>query len=41
MHAPSSTSARFRELSEADAFEADSFEAEGDHCVAIITDGKG
>ena len=26
---------------EADAFEADSFEAEGDHYVAIITDGKG
>jgi hypothetical protein len=26
---------------EADAFEADSFEAEGDHYVAIITNGKG
>jgi hypothetical protein len=26
---------------EADAFEADSFEEEGDHYVAIITDGKG
>jgi hypothetical protein len=26
---------------EADAFEADSFEAEDDHYVAIITDGKG
>jgi hypothetical protein len=26
---------------EADAFEADQFEAEGDHYVAIITDGKG
>jgi hypothetical protein len=26
---------------EADAFEADSFEVEGDHYVAIITDGKG
>jgi len=26
---------------EADAFEADSFEAEGDHYVAIITDGRG
>jgi hypothetical protein len=26
---------------EADAFEADSFEIEGDHYVAIITDGKG
>jgi hypothetical protein len=26
---------------EADAFEADIFEAEGDHYVAIITDGKG
>jgi len=26
---------------EADAFEADLFEAEGDHYVAIITDGKG
>jgi len=26
---------------EADAFEADSFEAQGDHYVAIITDGKG
>ena len=26
---------------EADAFEADSFEAEGDHYVAIVTDGKG
>jgi hypothetical protein len=26
---------------EADAFEADSFVAEGDHYVAIITDGKG
>ena len=25
----------------ADAFEADSFEVEGDHYVAIITDGKG
>src|SRR5258708_9028835 len=25
---------------EADAFEADSFEAEGDHYVSIITDGK-
>jgi hypothetical protein len=26
---------------EADAFEADSFEVEGDHYVAIITDGRG
>jgi hypothetical protein len=26
---------------EADAFEADNFEIEGDHYVAIITDGKG
>jgi hypothetical protein len=26
---------------EADAFEADSFEVEGDHYVAIVTDGKG
>ena len=26
---------------EADAFEADDFEAEGDHYVAIITNGKG
>lgn len=26
---------------EADAFEADSFEVEGDHYVAIITSGKG
>jgi len=26
---------------EADAFEADSFDREGDHYVAIITDGKG
>jgi hypothetical protein len=26
---------------EADAFEADSFEVEGDHYVAIITNGKG
>ncbi len=26
---------------EADAFEADNFEAEGDHYVAIITNGKG
>jgi cbb3-type cytochrome oxidase maturation protein len=26
---------------EADAFEADSFEIDGDHYVAIITDGKG
>jgi hypothetical protein len=26
---------------EADAFEADSFAVEGDHYVAIITDGKG
>jgi len=26
---------------EADAFEADSFEVEGDHYVAVITDGKG
>ncbi len=26
---------------EADAFEADSFEGEGDHYVAIITNGKG
>jgi hypothetical protein len=26
---------------EADAFEADTFEIEGDHYVAIITDGKG
>ena len=26
---------------EADAFEADRFEVEGDHYVAIITDGKG
>lgn len=26
---------------EADAYEADSFEVEGDHYVAIITDGKG
>ena len=26
---------------EADAFEADQFEVEGDHYVAIITDGKG
>ena len=26
---------------EADAFEADTFETEGDHYVAIITDGKG
>lgn len=26
---------------EADAFEADVFESEGDHYVAIITDGKG
>ena len=26
---------------EADAFEADSFEVEGDHYVAVITNGKG
>jgi hypothetical protein len=26
---------------EADAFEADNFEAEGDHYVAIVTNGKG
>ena len=26
---------------EADAFEADTFEVEGDHYIAIITDGKG
>jgi hypothetical protein len=26
---------------EADAFEADTFEIEGDHYVAIVTDGKG
>jgi hypothetical protein len=26
---------------EADAYEADSFEVQGDHYVAIITDGKG
>ncbi len=26
---------------EADAFEADTFEIEGDHYVAVITDGKG
>lgn len=26
---------------EADAFEADEFEIEGDHYVAVITDGKG
>ena len=26
---------------EADAFEADAFEEEGDHYIAIITDGKG
>jgi hypothetical protein len=26
---------------EADAFEADTFEVEGDHYVAIVTDGKG
>jgi hypothetical protein len=26
---------------EADAFEADNFEVEGDHYIAIITDGKG
>ena len=26
---------------EADAFEADTFEVEGDHFVAIITDGRG
>ena len=26
---------------EADAFEADAFEVEGDHYVAIVTDGKG
>lgn len=26
---------------EADAFEADTFEVQGDHYVAIITDGKG
>jgi hypothetical protein len=26
---------------EADAFEADSFEAEGDHYIAVITNGKG
>jgi hypothetical protein len=26
---------------EADAFEADAFEVEGDHYIAIITDGKG
>ncbi len=26
---------------EADAFEADTFEIEGDHYIAIITDGKG
>jgi hypothetical protein len=26
---------------EADAFEADSFEVEGDHYIAVITDGKG
>jgi hypothetical protein len=26
---------------EADAFEADNYEVEGDHYVAIITDGKG
>lgn len=26
---------------EADAFEADTFEVEGDHYIAIITDGRG
>jgi hypothetical protein len=26
---------------EADAFEADAFEIEGDHYIAVITDGKG
>jgi hypothetical protein len=26
---------------EADAFEADTFEVEGDHYVAVVTDGKG
>jgi hypothetical protein len=26
---------------EADAFKADVFEVEGDHCIAVITDGKG
>jgi hypothetical protein len=26
---------------EADAFEADTYQAEGDHYVAVITDGKG
>jgi hypothetical protein len=26
---------------EADAFEADNFEIEGDHYIAIITDGRG
>ncbi len=26
---------------EADAFEADTFEADGDHYIAVITDGKG
>ena len=26
---------------EADAFEADAFEVEGDHYIAVITDGKG
>jgi hypothetical protein len=26
---------------EADAFEADTFEVQGDHYVAVITDGKG
>ena len=26
---------------EADAFEADTFEVEGDHYIAVITDGKG
>jgi hypothetical protein len=26
---------------EADAFEADTFEVDGDHYVAVITDGKG
>jgi hypothetical protein len=26
---------------EADAFEADTFEVEGDHYIAVVTDGKG
>jgi hypothetical protein len=51
-HQPASIRQWFQELmqpdnprlsccGESDAYEADSFEVEGDHYVAIITDGKG